>query len=86
METTAQVDLVLYHLADHGGITPQDAMYKFGCQRLAARVHDLRGYGWEIDTQTVDTPGGRATTRYVPSRPQVRRDMVLTAKEDRAGK
>lgn len=31
-------------------ITPMDALQKFGCFRLAARIKDLRDDGWDIET------------------------------------
>jgi hypothetical protein len=56
--------LVLDHLAEHGGITPQDALVKFGCQRLAARILDLREDNWWIDREDIHSPNGRVTSRY----------------------
>lgn len=32
------------------GLTPLDALEKFGCMRLSARIHDLRQEGHEIET------------------------------------
>lgn len=41
---------ILLHLRDYGSITPLDALRKFGCFRLGARINDLRNQGYEIET------------------------------------
>lgn len=42
---------ILRYLQTHKrGITPIDALNKFGCFRLSARIADLRGLGWDIRT------------------------------------
>ena len=76
-----QVDMILAHMATHGGITVQDATLKLGCQRLAARIKDLRDWGWDIKTETVGCLGGLATTRYTPANSGVRARMRTEAKD-----
>jgi len=44
---------ILDHLIEHGSLTPLAALNKFGEFRLAARIHELRGYRWPIETQRV---------------------------------
>jgi len=44
---------VLDHLTKHGSITALEAVQKLNCWRLAARVYDLRKYGWNINTMMV---------------------------------
>ena len=42
---------ILRYLQTHKrGLTPIDALNKFGCFRLSARIADLRGLGWDIRT------------------------------------
>lgn len=41
---------ILDHIEQHGSITAKDA-HSFGCERLAARVADLRKRGYPIITQ-----------------------------------
>ncbi len=42
---------ILRYLQTHKrGLTPIDALEKFGCFRLSARIADLRGLGWDIRT------------------------------------
>lgn len=51
MKRTTQCDRILKHLKTHKrGITPQDAIEKFGCYRLSGRIHDLRMLGYDIET------------------------------------
>ena len=72
---TSHKEMVLAHLGKHGGITPQDALFKFGCQRLAARICDLREDGWQIETESQETVGASSTTRYTPISARERRSM-----------
>lgn len=51
MKRTTQCDRILKHLKTHKkGITPQDAIERYGCYRLSGRIHDLRELGYEIET------------------------------------
>lgn len=44
-------------------LTPIDALEKFGCFRLAARVADLRAEGLDIET-VKETRNGKKFARY----------------------
>ncbi len=55
---------ILRHLLNYGSITPAEAYQNFGCMRLAARIHDLRGEGFTISTTMVDAPNGSRYARY----------------------
>ena len=44
-------------------ITALDALSLYGCFRLAARIHDLRAKGHDIETETVEE-GGKRYARY----------------------
>lgn len=44
---------ILKHLRDEGPITQLQAIQKFGCFRLSARIYDLRQAGHKIETETV---------------------------------
>lgn len=42
---------ILRYLQTHKrGLSPADAVQKFQCYRLGARIHDLRELGWDIRT------------------------------------
>jgi hypothetical protein len=52
-----QNELILAYLKKGKSITPVDALNKFGCFRLAARVSDLRKDGLNIATKFVTKEG-----------------------------
>ena len=39
---------VLDYMAEHGSITPLEAIREIGCLRLGARIYDLRERGYDI--------------------------------------
>jgi hypothetical protein len=53
---------ILAHL-QHGPITPMEALKKYGCFRLAARIDNLRQDGHDIATEMVDT-GDKRWAKY----------------------
>lgn len=62
----SQCSKILGVLLDGGAITPLDALTKFGCFRLSARIHDLRhkqGYD-NIVTERVLTSNGKYVAQY----------------------
>ena len=48
----------------HGPLTPIEALERFGCFRLAARVGELRQQGHLIGVEKVTTPTGKHVARY----------------------
>jgi hypothetical protein len=63
-----QNQLILAALLDGDELTPLDALDRFKCFRLAARVSDLRREGWPIETRT-GTENGKRFAVYFLSRP-----------------
>jgi len=49
-----QAAQILHHLKRHGSIDPIEALERYKCYRLAARIFDLRGAGHVIVTQQSD--------------------------------
>ena len=47
-----QTDAIRSHLLAGHAITPLEALDRFGCLRLAARIRDLRAHGLDIETVT----------------------------------
>ena len=45
-------------------LTSLEALNKFGCMRLASRIHDLRNAGLEIHKERIITPSGKYVTEY----------------------
>jgi len=45
-------------------LTPIDALNKFGCLRLAARIADLRNEGMNIVTRTIKLDNNKQIAQY----------------------
>lgn len=54
-----QTDKILAYLEKGRAITPLDALNRFGCFRLSARIDELRNMGHHIITETVKKNGKR---------------------------
>ena len=59
-----QKDMILSWLQKGKTITPMEALEKFGCFRLAARIHNLRESGHNIVATDYETPSGKRVARY----------------------
>ena len=70
-EYARQNAMVFDHLRT-APITPMDALNRYGCFRLAARIYDLRSAGHEIVTLRVLNEHGNSYAQYVMVR-QARR-------------
>jgi len=53
------------YLAAGGTITPLEALEKWGCFRLAARIHELRKAGMSIIEEDVERDGARYAKYFV---------------------
>lgn len=60
----AQSDQILAALLRGEKITPLEALYKYGCFRLGARIWDLRQAGHKIKSETHVTPDGKRVAVY----------------------
>lgn len=47
-----------------GPLTPLEALERFGCFRLAARVGELREQGYAIAVERAELPNGKKVARY----------------------
>lgn len=52
MQTDSQCKMILFYLKDKGSITAKEARNLCQCERLAARINDLRKLGIPIKTET----------------------------------
>ena len=59
-----QRDAILEYLQVANEITPIEALMKFGCFRLGARIHELREQGHLIETEMTTDAGGKTYARY----------------------
>lgn len=64
MERVNQNRRVLDFLRLHGSITPMQALKKFGCYRLGARIHELRSQGHCITSTLIKTSNDKHVCRY----------------------
>ena len=54
----------ILHAFERGArLTPMDALSRFGCMRLAARVHDMRMAGLDVRSRLVER-GGKQVSMY----------------------
>ena len=63
MKTEAQNNQILKYLQTGKSLTPMDALQKFVCFRLGARIYDLKRDGHSIVSQMVDV-GEKRVARY----------------------
>lgn len=59
-----QADKILMHLQAGKHLTAIEALNRFGCFRLAARIKDLKDDGHAIDSQMVELPNGKKVASY----------------------
>ena len=52
MQTESQCKMILFYLKEKGSITTKEARQVCQCERLAARINDLRRKGIPIKTET----------------------------------
>ena len=66
IKMASHCDKILGYLRHaNGGITSWEAIQRFGCTRLAARISDLKDKGYRIDTQMEQSnDGGTRFARY----------------------
>ena len=60
----SQADLILQHLESGATITAIEALSKFSCFRLAARIADLRRRGHNIASENKTTSSGKKVAEY----------------------
>ena len=60
-----QCDMIADLLERGFSITSLDALKRFGCMRLASRIHDLRERGMKINACKITTPTGKRVCEYV---------------------
>ena len=60
----SQVDRILDYLLDGHAITPLEALNKFGCFRLGARIADIKARGYAVKSEFVTTPSEKKVKRY----------------------
>jgi hypothetical protein len=59
-----QANRILRYLEAGNRLTALEALERFQCLRLAARIHELRDAGWQIEERTVVTRSGKRVAEY----------------------
>ncbi len=59
-----QAGKILAYLQSGHALTALEALRRFGCFRLAARIHELRRDGWQIAERMVETANGKRVAEY----------------------
>jgi hypothetical protein len=59
-----QSEKILEHLRSGQTLTPLEALRKYGCLRLGARVYDLKQKGVTIDMRLIETETGAHVAEY----------------------
>lgn len=59
MSTTTQTEDILKHLQSGRSLSPLEALERYGCFRLGARIYDLKKLGHDIKTELVEKNGKR---------------------------
>lgn len=60
----SQTIQILRHLQAGGSLTPMEALQRFQCLRLSARINELQRLGHEIKCEMVKTPSGKRVGQY----------------------
>jgi hypothetical protein len=61
----SQNQKILLHLKKGKKITAIEALNKFGCFRLAARIADLKRDGHEVKSKTIEENGKRFSQYFI---------------------
>lgn len=63
-ECQSQNAKIAAYLLNGKSITSLEALKKFGCLRLASRIHDLRTRGYDIIVEKITLKNGKRVASY----------------------
>lgn len=63
-----QASAILEYLKKGYSLTPLEALQKFGCMRLGARIWDLKHAGHDVHCELVNDNGKHYARYYIPRR------------------
>jgi hypothetical protein len=63
-DTVKQTEAIKAHLEEGNTITAIEALNKFGCFRLASRIHDLKTEGYVVDKIMVTGENNKRYAQY----------------------
>lgn len=61
----SQSQQILDYLKQGNKLTPMQALHKFGCFRLSARIYEIRRAGYRIGSHLVDSGKKRYSVYYM---------------------
>lgn len=64
VESKSQTDRILEYMLSGKSITPLEALNKFGCLRLGARIADIKAKGYLVYSEFVTTPTEKKVKQY----------------------
>jgi len=62
--TNSQNNQIAQHLKEGKTLTALEALRNFGTLRLAARIHNLKGQGYNVEKTIVSTLSGKRIAQY----------------------
>jgi len=74
---SSQNAMILNFLESGGSLTPIEALEKFQCFRLAARMNDLRKKGYVIETEILKDDNGKSYASYSIPKDQQQGELPL---------
>ena len=74
---SSQNAMILNFLKSGGSLTPIEALQKFQCFRLAARMNDLRNKGYVIETEILKDVNGKSYASYSIPKDQQQGELPL---------
>ena len=74
---SSQNAMILNFLKSGGSLTPIEALEKFQCFRLAARMNDLRKKGYVIETEILKDDNGKSYASYSIPKNQQQGELPL---------
>ena len=63
-ESRSQTDRILEYMLEGHAITPLEALNKFGCLRLGARIADIKARGYLVYSEFVTTASEKKVKKY----------------------
>ena len=74
-----QIDAILKYLQEGHSLTPLEALQKFGCMRLGARIWDLHKQGYRILSKIVTGENGKHYACYYMPRQERQKEFAYSA-------
>ena len=81
MKQQTQNQRILAHLKAGHRLTPLEALDRFGCMRLGARIWDLRQEGHDIRDRLVSRGGAHVAQYWLAYWPAGRQTMLVGSEE-----